>query len=190
MQEQRLRELIASDPARMQILRHVRALSLPDCWVAAGVIRSLVWDHLHRRTRSPLPGDIDVIWHDSVQDDEHTDRCLEAALRAMDPGLSWSVKNQARMSGRNGDAPYQSASDAMNYWPETATAVAVRLTGQEEIEIAAPFGLEDLFARVIRPTPRFERAKYPLFLDRIHSKRWEAKWPELIVLTQDRSHFE
>lgn len=106
----------------------------------------------------------------------------------MDPGLSWSVINQARMSRRNGDAPYQSATDAMNYWPETATAIAVRLTDQEEIEIAAPFGLEDLFAGVIRPTPRFERDKYPVFLDRIHSKQWEAKWPEPIVLTQNHGH--
>lgn len=35
--------------------------------------------------------------------------------------LGLPVKNQARMHLRNGDRPYQSATDAMRYWPETAT---------------------------------------------------------------------
>jgi hypothetical protein len=39
-----LQALIASDRERMRILHPVRALALPDCWVAAGFVRSLRWD--------------------------------------------------------------------------------------------------------------------------------------------------
>jgi hypothetical protein len=130
--EAQLKALLAQDRVRMQVLRTVRGLELPDCWVAAGFVHSLVWDHLHQR---------------------------------------------------NADAPYHSATDAMTCWPETATAVGVRLGGDDEIEVAAPLGLDDLFSLVVRPTGRFRTEKYALFLDRVQSKRWQEIWPELIVVT-------
>ncbi len=84
-----------------------------------------------------------------------TDRQLEVALRAAEPAAAWSVKNQARMHLRNGDAPYASAVEAMRGWPETATAVTARRRGPDGCEVAAPFGLEDLLGLALRPTPRF-----------------------------------
>ena len=39
--------IIAADPLRSRILRLVQELELPDCWVAAGFVRSAIWDHLH-----------------------------------------------------------------------------------------------------------------------------------------------
>ncbi len=92
-----LRAVIAADPLRMRCLVHVRALGLPDCWVAAGFVRSAVWDHLHRRGRSALPADIDVIWFDQARCDAAVDAEIEATLRRADASLEWSVKNQARM---------------------------------------------------------------------------------------------
>jgi hypothetical protein len=186
-QQHWIREHLAQDPARMRILRHVRALNAPDCWVAAGFVRSLVWDKLHRRAHSPLPDDIDVIWYDAEQADELSDRCLEASLAAMDAEVKWSVKNQGRMHTRNGDTAYESSTQAMTYWPETATAVAVRLQPCDKIEIAAPFGLEDLFALVLKATPRFSGEKYPMFLERTHSKQWLTRWPKLNVVPQGRA---
>jgi hypothetical protein len=183
-QQRWLKEHLADDPARMRILKHVRALNAPDCWVAAGFIRSLVWDKRHQRAHSPLPDDIDVIWYDAEQNNELADHCLEASLSAMNTEVKWSVKNQRRMHTRNSDAAYESATQAMNYWPETATAVAVRLTPCDGIEIAAPFGLEDLFALILRATPRFTGEKYPTFLERVNSKQWLVKWPKLNVVPQ------
>ena len=171
----------------MRILRHVRALNAPDCWVAAGFVRSLVWDRLHHRACSPLPEDIDVIWYDAGQNHELADHYLETSLSGMDAEVNWSVKNQRRMHTRNGDAAYESATQAMTYWPETATAVAVRLKPCDEIEIAAPFGLDDLFALVLTATPRFSGEKYPMFLERANSKQWLAKWPNLKFVRQGRA---
>ncbi|MCX4196517.1 nucleotidyltransferase family protein [Methylobacterium organophilum] len=100
-----LRAVIAADPLRMRCLTLVRALALPDCWVAAGFVRSAVWDHLHRRGRSALPADIDVIWFDQARCDAAVDAEIEARLRRADASLEWSVKNQARMHLHNGDRP-------------------------------------------------------------------------------------
>jgi hypothetical protein len=74
------------------------------------------------------------------------------------------------MHFRNGDAPYVSAVDAMRGWPETATAVAARQTEGGAYEIAAPFGLDDLFTLTLRPAPRFRSEKHGVYLDRVRMK--------------------
>lgn len=184
--EAQLRDLIAEDPVRMHILRAVRDMNLPDSWVAAGFVRSLVWDHLHQRAPSPLPEDIDVIWFDKAAISAQMDLALEAELATLCSGLngSWSVKNQARMHQRNADVPYESSADAMSHWPETATAVGVRLDQRGAIEVSAPLGLGDLFTLKVRPTARFDSDKYVVFLERVQSKRWLKIWPKLTLLTQ------
>lgn len=176
----RLTALLRSDPLRWRLLGAVGALGLPDCWIGAGFIRNAVWDHLHGRPAGELSGDVDVIWYDPRYTDAIDDRRIEALLSAVEPSINWSVKNQARMHSRNGDAPYACATDAMRYWPETATAVAGRRRGTHEFDIAAPFGLDDLFGLVVRPTPPFQVVKRPIYEDRVQSKAWLRSWPLLI----------
>jgi hypothetical protein len=183
---QTLRAILSEDRVRWRILGLVRGLGLPDCWVAAGFVRSAVWDHLHGRRASLRAGDVDVAWFSSERAVVSADRSLEAELRSLDPTIDWSVKNQARMHRRNSDMPYSSSEDAMSHWPETATAVGVQLTERDELRIAAPFGLDDLFALVVRPTPGFAGEKRPMFLARMHEKAWLAAWP-LVRLAADRS---
>jgi len=180
-QKAALRSLIGGDAARMRVLAQVRELGLPDCWVAAGFVRNGVWDHLHGYASSPLPQDIDVIWFDPADATRARDVALEATLRGVDSTCTWSVKNQSRMHLRNGDRPYQSALDAMRYWPETATAVAVRLDQRGNVEVAAAYGLDDLFALVIRPGDCFLNEKHSIYLERIRTKRWQATWPRLTL---------
>jgi hypothetical protein len=141
-----VRAILRADLLRWHRLQVVHALNLPDAWIAAGFVRNAVWDHLHQRSLSPPTGDVDVIWYDPRQIDASEDIKHEAALRAAEPSITWSVKNQARMHQRNGDTPYASATEAMRYWPETATAVAARWQDHNDCEIAAPLGLDDLLA--------------------------------------------
>ena len=177
-----IQNVIQADPLRWRILGMVRALRLPDCWIGAGFVRNAVWDHLHQRPHAPPNGDVDVIWHDPQQADPAEDRKHEAALRMAEPSVFWSVKNQARMHSRNGDAPYASATEAMRCWPETATAIAVRRNDEECCEVAAPFGLGDLMSLTLRPTPRYAQEKHHIYVDRLRAKQWTASWPSLKVV--------
>lgn len=172
-------EILRADEARWHLLGIVAELGLPDCWIGAGMVRNAVWDQLHHRRSSPITGDVDVIWFDVSSTDPETDLQLEAQLRKAWPSIEWSVKNQARMHSRNGDCPYTSASDAMYFWPETATAVAARRMGFNKCEISAPLGLDDLFALRIRPTHRFVTEKRGIFENRLRSKDWISMWPLL-----------
>ena len=170
--------LIAADHERMRLLRIAQALGLPDCWIGAGFVRNAAWDHLHGYSPSLSMGDVDVVWFDGTRASPDGDRALEARLISIEPAVEWSVANQARMHARNGDAPYASTEDALQHWPETATAVAVRLA-DDGLQILAPFGLDDLFALVVRPTPSFAADRLAIVRMRVGEKRWLERWPRL-----------
>ncbi|MBI1244420.1 MAG: hypothetical protein GC202_05390 [Alphaproteobacteria bacterium] len=178
-------DLIAADRARLRVLAMVADLDLPDCWIGGGFVRSPVWDRLSGRTPKFPDGDVDVLWFDRERTNPEIDTQLEERLARRDPQLEWSVKNQARMHLRNGDAPYASTADAMRHWVETATAVAVRLAGGE-IEVSAPFGFEDLFSMTVRPTPRFVGARIGEAVARLHAKRWLDRWTSLTISAELR----
>jgi hypothetical protein len=67
-------------------LKQVEARSIEDCWVGAGLIRNAIWNHLDGR---------------SVELEECAD-------------IPWSVRNQARMHERNGDAPDRNKGSGCN----------------------------------------------------------------------------
>ena len=176
-----LAALLTNDPARMDALRAVRSLNLPDCWIGAGFIRDAVWDHLHFYPRRSPAGDVDVVWFDDTRPILEMDREIEIRLRSLAPGFDWSVKNQARMHHRNGDAPYISVADAMRHWPETATAAAARLADDETIDLNAPLGLDDLFSLRLTPTHAFAARKRSVFDKRVAEKGWLERYPLLVV---------
>ncbi|SHJ05926.1 hypothetical protein SAMN02745194_01643 [Roseomonas rosea] len=174
----RLAALLGADPWRRPLLRAVAALGLPDAWIGAGFVRDATWDALHGRPASPPAGDVDVVWFGPDAPSAAADRAIEARLREMAPGPDWSVTNQARMHGRNGDPPYRDTEDALRHWPETATAVAAQWNGAA-VRVLAPLGLSDLLGGVLRPGPRFTGAKRALFEERVAAKRWRSRWPLL-----------
>src|SRR3546814_15270906 len=90
----------------MAILRAVRSLDLPDWAVGAGAIRNRVWDRMYALPDGPL-ADIDVLFFNAADTTSAREQAAETALAEAAPGLPWSVRNQARMPMRNGDAPYQ-----------------------------------------------------------------------------------
>lgn len=174
--------LLSQDRWRMEALDAVRILHLNDGWIGAGFVRNAVWDHLHGYADSEVANDIDVIWFDGCELAYETDVSIEQKLKVCLPALDWSVKNQARMHLRNGDQPYISVADAMCNWPETATATAVRIGDNGNLEVLAPFGLDDLFTMRLRSTPRFASEKHHIFQQRLADKRWLARYPMLQIL--------
>jgi uncharacterized protein len=172
--------LILADPWRRSVLRAVRALALPDWAIGAGFVRNAVWDHLHGFAAPTQLDDVDVLFFDPADDTHDRERALEVQLAAALPGVPWSVRNQARMHRRNGDRPYAGTEDALRYWLETATCVAVRLEADDGLTVIAPFGLDDLLALRSGPTAR-GRERYEAYLARMRAKDWPARWPRVRV---------
>ncbi|WP_440468251.1 nucleotidyltransferase family protein [Pseudomonas sp. YH-1] len=177
--ESALLALIAGQPDRLHLLRVVRDHGPEDAWIAAGFVRNAVWDALHGYIEPTPLSDIDVLYFAADSLEPEADYAWERRLLDVCPDAPWSVRNQARMHLRNGDAPYRDCADAMCRWPEVCTAVALRLRG-DSLELLAPLGLEDIWALCVRPTEHFRR-KPDIYRERIAAKNWPARWPKLQI---------
>jgi uncharacterized protein len=131
--------------------------------------------------------DVDLAFFDPTRLDRERDAEVERALVARQPGVPWDAKNQAavhtwypRVFGGGPVAPLRSAADGVATWPETATAVAVRLLPDDRIQVVAPCGLDDLFGLVCRRNPR--RVTLAHYRRRLRDKRIAARWPRVRVL--------
>ena len=107
------------------------------------------------------------------------EQAIERELARMVPQANWQVKNQARMHLAHAHAPYQNCHDAISYWIERETCVAVRLLANDDLDILAPFGLEANFAGTISINPKYPRPE--VFKQRLASKNWLTVWPLLKV---------
>ncbi|WCT54679.1 nucleotidyltransferase family protein [Paenibacillus kyungheensis] len=177
-------EWITADCWMMEILRNVRDLGLPDSWVCAGFVRSKIWDQLHQiEPRTPL-SDIDVVYYDASDLDEEIEKVWEQELSRIQPQLPWSVKNEARMHIANRIAPYHSTVDAISCFPETATALGIRLDEQDQLILVAPCGLRDVFEMKIRVNPRFlqSRGDIHIYQQRVQQKNWQQIWNRLTII--------
>ncbi len=181
-----LQTIIRSTDWFMYALTAVRQCDPPDWLVGGGVIRNLVWDHLHGFAEPTVIRDVDVAFFDPADLTRERDEQVEAALDRLDPDVPWQAKNQAavhqwyeRRFGFCVD-PLTSSSDAIGTWPETATSVAVRLLDDDNLMIVAPCGLDDLFQMVLRRNPR--RITRELFEQRLLEKRILDLWPSVQVV--------
>ena len=177
MTEKDILKLISDDKWMMNILRVAEKLNLSDWVVGAGFVRNKVWDYLHGYSRPHVDtADIDLVYFDPNKKDQKEDEKLSAKLK-METGIDWEIVNEAYAHRWNNLPPYQSTEDALSCWPETATAVGVKIENGE-LQIITPYGIDDLVNLIIRPSPKFPDGMKRV-RERIIEKKWLEKWPKL-----------
>lgn len=175
--------MLKQDLFRMDVLKTIKKIKTQNLWVAGGFVRNLVWDKSHSYKHRSELGDIDVFYFDSENKNKNDEQVIRERLLKIMPNINWSVKNQARMHLHDKNDHYLNLEDALTKFPETASAVAVRLNEENNIEILAPLGLTDLFALKVRPTPscRENKFTYKRYLSRQADKKWKEIWHELSI---------
>jgi hypothetical protein len=183
--EQRLREIIRACSWMSSALEAARYVDAPDWLIGAGAIRRLVWDRLHGGVQPLLADDVDLVFFDASSLGRERENEVRRSLVARAPHIPWDVKNQAAVHlwypevfGTEVE-PLTSAEDGVATWPETATAVAVRLMGDGELHVVAPLGLEDLFGLIWRRNPR--RVTVTEYRRRLEAKFIPERWPAVTV---------
>lgn len=177
MREKDIIDLIKKDEWMMDILRIAEELNFPDWVIGAGFVRNKVWDYLHGYVRPKVEtSDIDLVYYDPFGNDQKMDERLSEELKKK-TGINWEIVNQAYAHKWNNLPPYKSTADALSQWPETATGIGIRLTGQK-LELVTPHGIDDLVNLVIRPSPKFLKGISEVKA-RVAKKGWLAKWPKL-----------
>jgi uncharacterized protein len=159
--EARMVAMLRGSPAVMRVLETCRDLGLPDWRLVSGAIYGTVWNALTGRPADHGIKDYDIGYFDpdtSWDAEDAVIKAVDAALPADLVGLV-EVRNQARVhlwfESRFG-APYPPLSrtdEALERYLCLAHAVAARLEADGSISLAAPFGLDDVFAMRLRPNP-------------------------------------
>ncbi len=179
-----LRQIIGASPVLMAALRAVRQADLPDAWIVSGAIYNQVWNALTGRAEMHGVKDVDVFYFDTDASYKAEDAVIQTFAAHDLPGPPIEVRNQARVhlwyETHFGVpcAPIKSSADGVDHFASRTHCVAARLVGADEIEIYAPFGLDDIFSFRLTPNPvRDNRETH-------HRKgaRQQAVWPELTVV--------
>lgn len=175
-------KIIREDEWMMDILKAAKSLNLPDWWICAGFVRSKIWDTLHEfNERTNLP-DVDVIYFDKHDIDKRIEKKLEERLKNI-LDVPWSVKNQVRMHVVNNVPPYSSSMDAISKFPETATALGVKLDNYDHIILTAPWGIADVINLEVKPTAHFTETKEraAIYNGRMVRKNWKFTWHNIEI---------
>jgi hypothetical protein len=170
----------------MRALEAARTVGATEWAIGAGAVRDQVWSRLHGREHESAPRDVDLVFFDPSDLTPEHDRRVTDALRQQAPDVTWEAVNQAAVhhwyERRFGVpvAPLPNVEAGIATWPETCTAVAVRLDERDRLHVIAPYGLDDLFQLIVRHNPA--RVTVEQFHARVRDKRWLERWPRLRVV--------
>lgn len=184
-EQRRFEAIIHADRDLMRLLACLRDLRLPQLRLVAGCLYQTVWNVLTSRPRGTGIKDYDLIYFDdSDLSWEAEDRVIaRVAAATRDCVGPVEVRNQARVhlwfESRFGMPypPLASADEALLRYASIVHAVGVRLEEDGRLDIAAPFGLGDMFAMVIRPNHALDNAAS----HRAKAERARSIWPEVRV---------
>ncbi|MBU4316863.1 MAG: nucleotidyltransferase family protein [Proteobacteria bacterium] len=181
-----IQNILLQNPAIKTVLERASGLDLPNWYLGAGCIAQTVWNYYSKRPLLDHISDMDLVYFDDQDpgfeaEDENVNKVREAFS---DIPVQIDLKNQARVhlwyEKHFGYAikPYGSVEEAINTWPTTATAVGVKYDEAGRFVVYAPYGLEDLLGRVVRPNKI--QITEEIYLKK--ATRWKACWPDLTVI--------
>lgn len=178
-------EIVRASPIVMFALSQARVLAAPDWRLVSGALYQTVWNALTGRPDGYGLKDLDVAYFDGADLSWDAE---DVVIKRADTLFAKSavpveVRNQARVhlwfEDRFGE-PYASLSctdECLERYTTRAHAVGVRLEADGSLDIAAPFGLDDVFALRVRPNLRCTSPGN--YAEK--ARRAKATWPEVAV---------
>lgn len=185
-QRQGLKDIILSEPLLMEVLEGLRTLRLSDSWLVAGAIYNIVWNRLTGQPSLHGVKDIDLFYCDARDlSYEAEDREIQRAATVFAHlPLPVELRNQARVHLWFPEkfgvevAPLVSSEESLLRYASKTHAVAARLDERGALQIAAPFGLDDLFSFRIVPNPVIDNK----VAHTAKAARAKRHWPQLTVV--------
>nr|WP_031198353.1 nucleotidyltransferase family protein [Mesorhizobium sp. L2C054A000] len=150
---------VLADALVSDALERARTLALPDWLVVSGALYNSVWNHLTGKPPGYGIKDVDLFYFDNSDlSYEAEDAVIRRAAQHFEGlALPAEVRNQARVHlwyPQKFGQPcprYTSSSESVSYFASKTHAVGVRYDADGQLEVVAPFGLDDLFAFRITP---------------------------------------
>jgi uncharacterized protein len=183
----RVLAIVRSNPINASLLDRLPRHGLSDCWLVAGCLFQTVWNVQSGRPPAGNIKDYDVFYFDpqdlSYEAEDREIKRLESAFA--DLGAAIELRNQARVHlwyERRFGNPYpalRSATEGIDRFLIACTCVGVRCCAAEPPLVYASYGVEDLYAGILRPNPLNHAGA--LFAEKAES--YKARWPWLRIET-------
>ena len=151
--------------------------------MGAGCISQTIFNYYHGYDLEKNINDYDIVYFDNNLTYEKEDKIIkEIKLLCNDINVNLDIKNQARVHlwslkslGRQIKQIY-SLESAIRGWGPTITCIGVKFKNND-LEIFAPYGLNDLFG--LKIVPLKENIPKEVYLNK--TKKWKEKWPLLNI---------
>lgn len=180
----RVTRLALDNPVNALVVDRLAELDVPDAWLVSGSVFQSVWNGLTGRDPAYGIADYDVFYFDPDTSYEAENAVIASCATAFaDVAAEVQVRNQARVHlwypqkfGRP-YAPLADTREALTRFLAPCCAVALRRT-PDGLALAAPFGVGDLLAMIVRPNPAVggSSGQYDA-----KTARWRRHWPELTI---------
>lgn len=177
-------QLCLMNPINVALIERFATFGIQDWWLTAGCLAQTVWNL--RTGRPPGHGikDYDIFYYaDDLSEEAENEVIAKAAAEFADLGVKVDVRNQARVHvwypKKFGVAypPLAGASEGILRFPSRTLAIGLKRTGDEFIDLFAPFGLENVWNMVIAPNRSLPIPH--IYAEK--AERWRKSWPTLTV---------
>jgi hypothetical protein len=172
------------NPVNVAILERFPKMGLKDWWLTSGCLVQTVWNMRCGRPAAEGINDYDIVYFSEDLSPEAEDQVVRDSGRLFaDLPATIEVRNQARVHLWYPDkfgiaySPLTSASEGILRFPSTTTAVGLKRTGEDFLDVYAPFGLGNVWDMVVKPNRALPLAD----VYREKTARWQAQWPKLVV---------
>lgn len=167
-------------------IERAKLLDIDNYYIGAGCITQTIWNYLSNNPLEFGIKDIDFVYFDNKNLDLESENRVISKVKDLysDLKIEVDVKNQARVhlwyKSHFGSTikPYVSLESALNTWPTTATSIGVRKEKNNEMKVYAPFGLNDLFGKIVRANK--VQITRDIYENKVSS--WLNKWPNLKII--------
>ncbi|WP_238881928.1 nucleotidyltransferase family protein [Clostridium sp. YIM B02551] len=190
LQIEALEKILYSSEMIKTALERAEKLEIENYYIGAGSIAQTVWNYISNKTLSYGIKDIDFVYFDNENLNIESENKIINKIRSLysDMNIEIDIKNQARVHLWYKDhfgydiTPYNNLEEAINTWPTTATAIGVRKDKNNELKIYAPYGLNDLFGKIVRANKA--QITKEIYEDKV--EKWILKWPDLNIIPWEK----
>ncbi|MEZ8055313.1 nucleotidyltransferase family protein [Vibrio sp. 10N.222.54.F12] len=185
MNKQKLKNLIQQVPELIETAKACHEVGLPNFYIAGGAITQIIWNDIENKPLLEQVKDFDVVYFNStsaITEGEFKNRIRSRLSHRVDV----DVKNQAiiheRYAKKFGCAiqPYERVEQGIESWL-SAFAIGFTLDDSGDINLFAPYGVEDAFDMLIKPNKRaMTQSNYNKM-----TTGYKVRWQQVNVLPWD-----